>query len=270
MTEHPQGTDRQLLQQAGLSRPKPMSKQPTFNCTACGQCCHNLKLPLGMDEAVDWLRRGGRVQVICEAIPWVAEPDAADAVAAHKRSISFAAMSGQLPIRVLVYLVASFDGPCPQLGAHNMCGIYAHRPLTCRIYPAEVNPFVATNPTLKACPPDAWQGAVPLMTDTLHADVQAFRWRAQAEVARKAWVCAQLGIQSSAISNQGYAIHSPDPGHLLRALLDCPVTAAPQAHGDWALTTHLAEHLQTLQDMGAMCAPSVTGAEGTLQYVPFV
>ena len=61
-----------------------------------------------------------------------------------------------------------------------------------------------------------------------------------------------------------------DVPYLLRALLDCPVTAAPQAHGDWALTTHLAEHLQTLQDMGAMCAPSVTGAEGTLQYVPFV
>jgi hypothetical protein len=60
MTEHPQGTDRQLLQQAGLSRPKPMSKQPTFNCTACGQCCHNLKLPLGIAEAVDWLRRGGQ------------------------------------------------------------------------------------------------------------------------------------------------------------------------------------------------------------------
>lgn len=246
-----------------------MSKQTTFNCTACGQCCHNLKLPLGMAEAVDWLHRGGQVQIICEAIPWVAEPDAADAVAAHKRSISFAAMSGKLPIRVLVYLVASFDGPCPQLGPHHMCGIYAQRPLTCRIYPAEVNPFVALNPAQKACPPDAWQGVVPLMTDTLHADVLAFRQRAQAEVERKAWVCAQLGIQSSAISNQGYAIHSPDPGHLLRALLDCPDTAAPQAHGDWALTTHMAEHVQTLSNMGARCTPSAQLTQGHVQYVHF-
>ena len=247
-----------------------MSKQTTFNCTACGQCCHNLKLPLGMTEAVDWLHRGGQMQLICEAIPWVAEPHAADAVAAHKRSISFAAMSGQLPIRVLVYLVASFDGPCPHLGAHNQCGVYAHRPLTCRIYPAEVNPFVATNPALKACPPDAWQGVVPLMTDTLHADVQAFRLRAQAEVERKAWVCAQLGVHLSAISIQGYAIHTPDPAQLLRALLDCPDTAAPQANGDWALITHVAENIQTLQDMGALSASAATLADSAVKYVLFV
>jgi len=248
----------------------PLSNQPTFNCTACGQCCHNLKLPLGIAEAVDWLRRGGQVQIICEAIPWVAEPDAADAVASHKRSISFAAMSGQLPIRVLVYLVASFDGPCPQLGANNMCGVYAHRPLTCRIYPAEVNPFVAIDPAQKACPPDAWQGVVPLMTDTLHADVRAFRQRARDEVQHKAWLCAQLGIHWSAISNQGYAIHTPDSAQLLRALLACPDTAAPPTHGSWALTTHVAENIQTLQDMGALCAPAATLAEGAVQYVHFV
>jgi Fe-S-cluster containining protein len=223
-----------------------------------------------MTAAVDWLHRGGQVQLICEAIPWVTEPNATDAVAAHKRSISFAAMSGQLPIRVLVYLVAAFDGPCPHLGAYNMCGVYAHRPLTCRIYPAEVNPFVATDPAHKACPPVAWQGVVPLMTDSLHADVGAFRQRAQAEVERKAWVCAQLGVHLSAISNQGYVIHTPDPAQLLLALLDCLDKAALQANGNWALTTHVAENIQTLQDMGALCAPSATGVEGTVQYVHFV
>ncbi len=247
-----------------------MSNQPTFNCTACGQCCHNLKLPLGLAEAVDWLHRGGQVQLICEAIPWVTEPDATDVVAAHKRSISFAAMSGQLPIRVLVYLVAAFDGPCPHLGAQHMCGVYAHRPLTCRIYPAEVNPFVATNPALKACPPDAWQGAIPLMTDTLHADVQAFRQRARAEVGRKAWVCAELGVHASAISNQGYAIHTPDPAQLLAALVAVPDTDAPPTHGEWALITPVAEHLQTLQIMGALCASSLAGVPGQVEYVRLV
>jgi hypothetical protein len=34
------------------------------------------------------------VQVICEAIPWVTEPDAANVMAAHQRSLSFAAMIG--------------------------------------------------------------------------------------------------------------------------------------------------------------------------------
>jgi Fe-S-cluster containining protein len=247
-----------------------MPNQPNFNCTACGQCCHKLKLPLGLTEAVNWLRGRGQVQLICEAIPWVAEPDPIDAVAAHKRSISIAAMSGRLPIRVLVYLVASFDGPCPHLGAQNMCGVYANRPLTCRIYPAEVNPFVATSPAQKACPPEAWQGVLPLMTDTLYADVQAFRLRAREEVGRKAWVCAQLGIHASAISNQGYAIHAPDPAQLLDALLACPDTEAPPTPGDWTLTTHVAENIQTLQDMGALCAPVATLAGGAVQYVQFV
>lgn len=246
-----------------------MQTSSTFNCTACGQCCRNLKLPLGLAEAMDWLRRGDSVQLICEAIPWVAEPDEADAVAAHKRSLSFAAMSGHLPIRVLVYLVAAFDGPCPNLGAHNLCAVYAHRPLTCRIYPAEVNPFVATDPSQKACPPEAWQGVVPLMTDTLQKDVHDFRQRAKAEIEPKAWVCAQLGIQLSAISNQGYVIHTPEPAQLLQALLNCRDTLAPVAEGSWTLITHVAEHVQTLQDMGAFCTDATSLGTGAVQYVGF-
>ena len=89
-------------------------------------------------------------------------------------------------------------------------------------------------------------------------------------MARKAWVCAQLGIHSSAISNQGYAIHTPDPAQLLRALLDCPDTAAPQANGDWALITHVAENIQTLQDMGALSKSAATLADDAVKYVHFV
>jgi hypothetical protein len=108
------------------------------------------------------------------------------------------------------------------------------------------------------------------MTDTLHADVRAFRQRASDEVQQKAWVCAQLGIHLSAISNQGYAIHTPDPAQLLRALLDCPDTAAPQANGDWALITHVAENIQTLQDMGALSKSAATLADDAVKYVHFV
>jgi hypothetical protein len=53
-----------------------------------------------LDEVIDWLHRGDRVQVICEAIPWVTESDAANVMAAHQRSLSFAAMGGH------------FDHPC--------------------------------------------------------------------------------------------------------------------------------------------------------------
>jgi len=111
---------------------------------------------------------------------------------------------------------------------------------------------------------------VPLMTDTLHADVRAFRQRARDEVQQKAWVCAQLGIHWSAIYNQGYAIHSTDPAPLLRTLLAYPDTQAPPTLGDWTLTTHVVENIQTLQDMGALCASAATLADGAVEYVRFV
>ncbi|WP_338000302.1 hypothetical protein [Burkholderia gladioli] len=40
-----------------------------FSCTMCGRCCHDLRLPLSIDEALAWLARGGEVQLFCDAIP---------------------------------------------------------------------------------------------------------------------------------------------------------------------------------------------------------
>ncbi len=71
-------------------------------------------------------------------------------------------MSAALPVRVLATIVASFDGPCPNLGPEFRCGIYEERPRVCRIYPAEVNPFIELTPANKACPPEAWHGDKPV------------------------------------------------------------------------------------------------------------
>jgi len=79
-----------------------------------------------------------------------------------------------------------------------------------------------------------------------------------------------LGIHWSAIYNQGYAIHSTDPAPLLRTLLAYPDTQAPPTLGDWTLTTHVVENIQTLQDMGALCASAATLADGAVEYVRFV
>ena len=38
-----------------------------FDCTQCGNCCRDLKLPLTVLEAMDWLTDGHSVQIICEA-----------------------------------------------------------------------------------------------------------------------------------------------------------------------------------------------------------
>src|SRR5450631_1131003 len=65
-----------------------------FKCTQCGKCCRDIKLPLTVSEAMDWLRCGHPVQVICEALPWLEEPPADDLKAAHRRRRSFATMAG--------------------------------------------------------------------------------------------------------------------------------------------------------------------------------
>ena len=113
-----------------------------FECTMCGKCCHDLRLPLTVTEAVAWLERGNNVQILCEALPWPEEPPAENRLATHKRRRSFASMSGSLPTRVLVTLAAVYAGPCPNLRPDMRCAIYEQRPLVCRIYPAEINPFI--------------------------------------------------------------------------------------------------------------------------------
>ena len=135
-----------------------------FECTMCGNCCHDLRLPLTVAEALAWLGRGNEVQILCEALPWPEEPAADNLQAAHKRRRSFAAMSGSLPTRIVVILTGAFVGPCPNLQADMRCRIYEERPFVCRIYPAEINPFIELVPANKGCPPEAWTpGLAPLV-----------------------------------------------------------------------------------------------------------
>ena len=32
-----------------------------FNCTQCGKCCRDTKIPLTVTEAISWLNRGDKV-----------------------------------------------------------------------------------------------------------------------------------------------------------------------------------------------------------------
>ena len=128
-----------------------------FGCTACGRCCHDLRLRLSIDEALRWLDRGGAVEIWCDALPAAADfatPDMAD-----YRESAFAGRSGSLDIVVGLLIVASFTGPCPNLLPDMRCGDYAERPNICRIYPAETLPGRAPHPTDKRCPPDYHAGS---------------------------------------------------------------------------------------------------------------
>ncbi len=148
---------------ARLSFPNWTAMPSHFSCTMCGRCCRDLRLPLSLAEAAGWLRDGGETQLLCDAIPWPVEPAADDRLAAYKFRRSFPAMSGTLPLRVIVTVVAAFDGPCPHLQADLRCGAYDRRPRVCRIYPAEINPFIELQPAAKLCPPEAWDERHPVL-----------------------------------------------------------------------------------------------------------
>ena len=195
-----------------------------FECTQCGVCCHGLRLPLTIGEAIAWLARGGNVELMCEAIPWQSEPEPDQRVAAHKRRRSFPAASGTLPIRVIVVLAARFAGGCPNLQADQRCGIYHERPLVCRVYPAEINPFIELDPGHKVCPPEAWTKPQPMMRHGRIVDAQVWsdigksRASDEREAPLKARLCAMLGIDIAEFATLGFAVHHPEPQALLEAL----------------------------------------------------
>ncbi|WP_459622364.1 YkgJ family cysteine cluster protein [Burkholderia sp. 3C] len=247
-----------------------------FSCTMCGRCCHDLRLPLAVDEAITWLSRGGEVQLFCDAVPWPEEPPADNLLAQHRRRRSFAAQCGTLPVRVAVTLVAAFAGPCPHLRADMACGAYEQRPRVCRIYPAESHPALALDPASKACPPEAWAADRPvLMTEGRLVDAATAELIAQSREAdqrdrlAKAYLCAQLGYDTAALANEGFAVYSP-AREALRAALEAAQLAAAHSDGSaephspypWRYVTNRASTLATLLSIDAPARLADTAPAG--------
>ncbi len=231
-----------------------------FGCTQCGKCCHSLKLPLTAHEAIAWLKDGNAVQVLCEALPWPVEPATDDLQAAHRRRRSFATRSGTLPVRVTVILAANFSGPCPNLQADLRCGIYDRRPLVCRIYPLEINPFIRLTPANKACPPEAWTIDKPVIQQSgqvvdrvAQADIRLSRETDAREIEVKRKICIELGLNSAALVNEGFVVYSPEPPVLLKTLSTAvhsgsSVTSEP----DWLFISKSAKTISGLSQSGAI------------------
>ena len=241
-----------------------------FTCTQCGDCCRDLKLPLSVAEGVHWLSRGHDVQVLCEAIPWPEDRPAEDLQAAYKHRRSFAVRSGSGPARVIVTLVASFQGDCPNLLSDSRCGIYAIRPRVCRIYPAEINPFLVPVPALKACPPEAWGAdCSPFMRGGLlvDADTRALIDESIAaslnDVAVKALLCNVLGIRTAAMANEGFAVHAPSRALLAQTLNELMgIEGAPSipVQAGWTFVSQRAETVAALAEIGMdAMAPDAAG-----------
>jgi Fe-S-cluster containining protein len=244
-----------------------------FSCTRCGNCCSNLKIPLTAAESVEWLSCGHPVQVICEATPWPAEFPADDQRSAHRRRRSFAAVSGSMPIRVVVILAARIDGACPNLLPDLRCGIYERRPLVCRIYPAEINPFVQLDPRNKVCPPEAWAAHHPLLArngvvtvEAVRRDIQSSRDTDEMDAPAKLRLCKVLNVMDTALAEEGFVVYSPAIVALLGALRQAMVaTDAASELIPWRFISNQSVTVASLLAGGAIAARE--GGQGVSETV---
>jgi Fe-S-cluster containining protein len=236
-----------------------------FDCTQCGRCCHDLRLPLSVDEAIVWAGRGHDVQLLCDALPSLSADPPEDIAARFRHDRSFPALSGGLPIRVAVILVARHEGACPHLLADMRCGNYADRPRVCRIYPAEIAPHVPLRIENKLCPPEAWADDRPLLLrDSVAADedvrnlIAAHQATTQGDAPVKARAAMLLGARSAALWNEGYAVHAPSPDDLVAALREARATMGEVDTGArWSIVSNRKSTLAMLRDAdaeGRLCA----------------
>lgn len=227
----------------------------SFRCVGCGDCCKGRFVPLTLSETAAWLARGDDVVVLLEAF----EPDETDSPSAeyrHNVARSDRGRSGTAEVQVIAIFAASVLQGCPNLGVDNACTIYSERPLVCRIYPMEINPFISLVPTTKECPDDAWNSsvgewliasdgqAVAGLQQLIDASRIADREDAQAKIA----ICQQLGITTAAWKGNGLAVHFPEHRKLLQAIAEQPSKLATEQ--PWRIHAHGEDLLQYLQESG--------------------
>jgi Fe-S-cluster containining protein len=227
-----------------------------FACNGCGICCKGRLIPLTLNETRQWLQRGHEVAVVLEAFDestWPSQPRQY----AHSAQRAVEVTSGDARIRVVAVLAGNALAQCPNLGEDDRCGIYEERPLVCRIYPMEINPFIALRPESKICPPQVWEeGEVlftdrivdPVLADQVERSRQADRDDAQAKIA----VCEAMGLNVAAWKGNALVVYLPDRAHLLEAISRHDAGIAAPASPDWKIRVDDHELRQQLHETGVV------------------
>jgi Fe-S-cluster containining protein len=247
-----------------------------FGCTQCGNCCRDTKVPLTVAEAIKWLNRGDEVQLLCEASPWSEALDG-EPRAAHFKRRSFAVMSGSMPTRVVVMLVANVVGACPNLLSDMRCAIYQDRPLVCRIYPAEINPLIALKRENKACPPEAWAKDQPLLQrgqvltdDVISRDIEMSRAADVLDAGVKSRLCIALNLAHTALVHEAVLAYSPTAQTLLSALSIATATdSCQEPAAQWRFVSDQQETLEALAKSGGISLHLHDAEADSFQYLGF-
>jgi hypothetical protein len=136
---------------------------------------------------------------------------------------------GPRTLRVTVILAASALPECPNLQQDGRCSIYLERPLVCRIYPMEINPFIRLQTSAKDCPPHSWgQGDLLASDRGLATLIDQSRQTDRQDALRKVALCESLGMTVAGWKGDGLAIYQPAVDVLLAACEAAAASARPE------------------------------------------
>jgi Fe-S-cluster containining protein len=229
-----------------------------FACNGCGACCKGRLIPLTLSESKAWLQRGHDVAVLLEAFDessWPDEPARQAYNAGRAGSVS----SGAASLKVIAILAGNALSRCPNLDDQDQCGIYAERPLVCRIYPMEVNPFIELKPAQKGCPPEVWQTGEIIFTDhvvdpLLARQIDQSRSADREDATAKVALCESMDMTVAAWKDHALAVYWPDRARLTEAIQRFEAGAAPSAPANWSVRVNDPALRQRLHDTGAEVA----------------
>lgn len=234
-----------------------------FACNGCGVCCKGRLIPLTLYETRQWLSRGHEVAILLEAfdeLHWSSSPEEF----AHAKGRAVEVTSGDASIHIIAVFAGNALNGCQNLGDNNLCGIYDERPLVCRIYPAEINPFIPLNSASKVCPPEVWdEGKVlftdriidPLLANQIERSRKADRDDARAKIA----LCEILGLNVAAWKGSAFTVYLLDREQLLDAFVFYDtLMRVSQLRTDWKVRVDTPVLRQELQQSGV----ALDGQEG--------
>ncbi|MFB4390434.1 MULTISPECIES: YkgJ family cysteine cluster protein [unclassified Pseudomonas] len=215
--------------------------QEKYNCVECGKCCKGRLIPLTVNEALQWIERGGRVGIASEAFDQASWRLTPDEYAYHlKRSAPRKSKDSE--ISVICILVGDALNQCPSLMENNLCGTYQNRPLVCQIYPVEINPFIKMNKDLKICPTEAWSSGEIIYSQSQPSEkyqtlIFASRNADHSEAERKVIISELLSLSTTAWKTDGIIVQFPTQIELLNAITESKNNLHAQPK-EWRVQTY--------------------------------
>lgn len=237
-----------------------------FACNGCGDCCKGRLIPLTLSETRAWLQRGHEVAVLLEAFDESSWPGE-QARQAYNAGRAGQVSSGAVRLNVIAILAGNALSRCPNLDDQDQCSIYAERPLVCRIYPMEVNPFIELKPEAKGCPPEVWQTGEIIFTDhvvdpLLAQQIDQSRAADRQDAAAKVALCESLGMTVAAWKDNALAIYLPENARVAEAIQRFDAGAVASVPANWSVRVDDPALSQRLDDRGVELA-----AAGSTEYI---